>query len=408
MTIHKHTWFKAGLTLSAAGLFLLSPDSEVSASQKWVPRTVLEIENDINKAKETTNYNEEPFKYTVKWGDTLWGVSQATDISVDKLAKVNDIDNPNLIIAGSTVYVTDDLSVVSVQNDEEVVSYDVSSDDVKETETPADVAKAQDNKKAEEEAAAQAAAEQKAEEEAAAQAAAEQKAEEEAAAQAAAEQKAEEEAAAQAAAEQKAEEEAAAQAAAEQKAEEEAASQAAAEQQAEEEAAAQAAAGQKAEEEAAAQAAAEQKAEEEAAAQAAAEQKAEEEAAAQAAAEQKAEEEAATQAAAEQAAEKEDTAQDAAESGTWMSVEATAYSRHEPGLTNFTFTGIDLRENTRVIAVDPDVIPLGTEVFIPGYGEYIAGDTGGAINGEIIDLHMEDLEEMRQFGRRQIDIKILD
>ncbi|GEK89300.1 3D (Asp-Asp-Asp) domain-containing protein [Alkalibacterium putridalgicola] len=323
MTIHKHTWFKAGLTLSAAGLFLLSPDSEVSASQKWVPRTVLEIENDINKAKETTNYNEEPFKYTVKWGDTLWGVSQATDISVDKLAKVNDIDNPNLIIAGSTVYVTDDLSVVSVQNDEEVVSYDVSSDDVMETETPADVAKAQDNKKAEEEEEAQAAAEQKAEEEAAAQAAAEQKAEEEAAAQAA-------------------------------------------------------------------------------------EQAAEEEAVAQAAAEQAAEEEAAAQAAAEQAAEEEDTAQDAAESGTWMSVEATAYSRHEPGLTNFTFTGIDLRENTRVIAVDPDVIPLGTEVFIPGYGEYIAGDTGGAINGEIIDLHMEDLEEMRQFGRRQIDIKILD
>jgi len=66
MTIHKNTWVKAGLTLSAAGLFLLTPDSEASASQKWVPRTVLEIEKDITQAKETMNHNEEPFENTVK------------------------------------------------------------------------------------------------------------------------------------------------------------------------------------------------------------------------------------------------------------------------------------------------------------------------------------------------------
>ncbi|MDZ7834760.1 MAG: LysM domain-containing protein [Alkalibacterium sp.] len=149
MTIQKNTWLKAGLTLSAAGLFLMTSDSEASASQSWVPRTVLEIEKDINHAKEAMNSNQ-PLEYTVKWGDTLWGVSQATEISVDKLAKVNEIDNHNVIIAGSTVYITKDLSVVSVQNEEEVVSYDVSEDEVKETETPKEVEEAKEDKQEEE------------------------------------------------------------------------------------------------------------------------------------------------------------------------------------------------------------------------------------------------------------------
>ncbi|SFC42221.1 3D (Asp-Asp-Asp) domain-containing protein, partial [Alkalibacterium subtropicum] len=127
-----------------------------------------------------------------------------------------------------------------------------------------------------------------------------------------------------------------------------------------------------------------------------AEQKAEEEAAAQAAAEQKAEEEAAAKVAAEE------------ESGQWMSVEATAYSRNQPSLSNFTFLGIDLRENPRVIAVDPDVIPLESRVYIPGYGEFIAGDTGGAIIGNRIDLHMENVDDAWAFGRQQLDIQILD
>ena len=70
--------------------------------------------------------------------------------------------------------------------------------------------------------------------------------------------------------------------------------------------------------------------------------------------------------------------------------------------------GIDLRENSRVIAVDPNVIPLGSKVFIPGYGEFVAGDTGGAINGTRIDIHMEDLDAAWSFGRRQMDIQILD
>ena len=88
-------------------------------------------------------------------------------------------------------------------------------------------------------------------------------------------------------------------------------------------------------------------------------------------------------------------------------VSATAYSRHEAGLSNFTATGIDLSVNPMVIAVDPSVIPLGSLVNVPGYGIAIAGDTGGAIVGNKIDLHMENLNAALAFGRQTLTITIL-
>jgi len=93
--------------------------------------------------------------------------------------------------------------------------------------------------------------------------------------------------------------------------------------------------------------------------------------------------------------------------GKSLVVSATAYSRHEAGLSNFTATGIDLSINPMVIAVDPSVIPLGSLVSVPGYGIAIAGDTGGAIIGNKIDLHMEDLNAALAFGRQTLTITIL-
>ncbi len=93
--------------------------------------------------------------------------------------------------------------------------------------------------------------------------------------------------------------------------------------------------------------------------------------------------------------------------GKTLIVSATAYSRHEAGLSNFTATGIDLSINPMVIAVDPSVIPLGSLVSVPGYGIAIAGDTGGAIVGNKIDLHMEDLNAALSFGRQTLTITIL-
>ena len=95
-------------------------------------------------------------------------------------------------------------------------------------------------------------------------------------------------------------------------------------------------------------------------------------------------------------------------SGRTLKVEATGYSTKQPGLSTHTFMGIDLRVNSRVIAVDPSVIPLGSMVEVEGMGVYIAGDTGGAIKGNIIDIHFNTVAEALQWGRRHVTVRILD
>lgn len=97
-----------------------------------------------------------------------------------------------------------------------------------------------------------------------------------------------------------------------------------------------------------------------------------------------------------------------AQSGRQVSVNATAYSRNQPSLSNHTFLGIDLRDNPMVIAVDPSVIPLWSLVEVPGYGIYLAGDTGSAIVGNRIDIHMENLNSALAFGRRQLTVTVLN
>ncbi|SFB98333.1 cystine transport system substrate-binding protein [Alkalibacterium subtropicum] len=95
-------------------------------------------------------------------------------------------------------------------------------------------------------------------------------------------------------------------------------------------------------------------------------------------------------------------------SGRTLRVEATGYSTKQPGLSTHTYMGIDLRINPRVIAVDPSVIPLGSMVEVEGMGVYIAGDTGGAINGKIIDIHFKTVAEALQWGRRHVTIRVLN
>lgn len=91
-------------------------------------------------------------------------------------------------------------------------------------------------------------------------------------------------------------------------------------------------------------------------------------------------------------------------------VTATAYTAHCNGCTGTTATGIDLRANPnlKVIAVDPSVIPLGSKVWVEGYGHAIAGDTGGAIKGKKIDLHVPTKKAAYNFGRRTVKIKVID
>lgn len=96
------------------------------------------------------------------------------------------------------------------------------------------------------------------------------------------------------------------------------------------------------------------------------------------------------------------------QSGYELTVEASAYSYQEAGLSSYTADGTNLVNEPNIIAVDPSVIPLGTLVEIPGYGVYRAADTGGAIKGNRIDIHMTSIQAMNQFGRRTITIKVLN
>lgn len=88
-----------------------------------------------------------------------------------------------------------------------------------------------------------------------------------------------------------------------------------------------------------------------------------------------------------------------------LSCEATAYT----GDKN-TATGRRPVRNPNglsVIAVDPSVIPLGSKVYVDGYGYAIAADTGGAIKGNIIDLFLNSESECRRWGRRPVNLLII-
>ena len=93
-----------------------------------------------------------------------------------------------------------------------------------------------------------------------------------------------------------------------------------------------------------------------------------------------------------------------------MTVTSTAYTVKSAGGSGVTATGIDLNKNpnAKVIAVDPSVIPLGTKVYVDGYGEAIAGDTGSAIKGKKIDVYFPSDQQARNWGVRTVNIKILD
>ena len=96
--------------------------------------------------------------------------------------------------------------------------------------------------------------------------------------------------------------------------------------------------------------------------------------------------------------------------GKTISVEATAYTAYCSGCSGITATGIDLKANPyeKVIAVDPNVIPLGTKVFVEGYGHAVAADTGGAIKGNKIDIHVPTKDQAYNWGRKVVEVTILE
>jgi 3D (Asp-Asp-Asp) domain-containing protein len=97
-----------------------------------------------------------------------------------------------------------------------------------------------------------------------------------------------------------------------------------------------------------------------------------------------------------------------------ISMSATAYDAtfescgKHPGDPQYGITYSGLKVRPGIVAVDPRVIPLGTWLYVDGYGEALAADIGGAIKGNKIDLYYESPADVRKFGRRPVKVYILD
>lgn len=90
-------------------------------------------------------------------------------------------------------------------------------------------------------------------------------------------------------------------------------------------------------------------------------------------------------------------------------VEATAYTPYCTGCSGISAAGINLRANPglKLIAVDPRVIPMGSKVWVEGYGYAVAGDTGGAIKGNRIDVLVQSKGQAYNWGRKKVKIRVM-
>ena len=99
--------------------------------------------------------------------------------------------------------------------------------------------------------------------------------------------------------------------------------------------------------------------------------------------------------------------------GNWRRPRVMVATAYEPGprscgkwATGYTATGVKAEKG--VVAVDERTIPLGSRLYIPGYGFAVAADRGGAIKGNRIDLCFATYDEALRFGRRRVKVYILD
>ena len=88
------------------------------------------------------------------------------------------------------------------------------------------------------------------------------------------------------------------------------------------------------------------------------------------------------------------------------SYEITAYSYHEGNGENYETASQRTPVPYQTVAVDPDVIPLGTRLYIEGIGEVRADDTGGAVKGRVLDLHV-GYDDTDSFGRQKREVYLI-
>lgn len=90
---------------------------------------------------------------------------------------------------------------------------------------------------------------------------------------------------------------------------------------------------------------------------------------------------------------------------TILIMTATAYSWGCGTGDNLTATMTPVREG--VIAVDPQIIPLGSRVEILGLGVFVAEDVGGAIKGYKIDIWMNSQDKALQWGKKEVHVRVI-
>ncbi|GAB6259646.1 MULTISPECIES: ubiquitin-like domain-containing protein [Peribacillus] len=97
-------------------------------------------------------------------------------------------------------------------------------------------------------------------------------------------------------------------------------------------------------------------------------------------------------------------------SGKEIYVSSTAYTASCKGCSGVTSTGVDLKSNpgAKIIAVDPSVIPLGSKVYVDGYGYAVAADKGGAIKGNRIDVFFSSKNDAYRWGVKRVKVRVLD
>ncbi|HET7657077.1 MAG TPA: peptidoglycan-binding protein [Bacillales bacterium] len=92
-----------------------------------------------------------------------------------------------------------------------------------------------------------------------------------------------------------------------------------------------------------------------------------------------------------------------------ITVSSTSYTANCSGCSGITKSGVDLNAypDAKVVAVDPLKIPLGSEVYVPGYGLARAVDSGAAIDGNEIDVFLANRSNALDWGRKTLTVTVL-
>ena len=96
-----------------------------------------------------------------------------------------------------------------------------------------------------------------------------------------------------------------------------------------------------------------------------------------------------------------------------LNMKSTAYTAgpestgKNPGDSGYGVTASGMKAQKGVVAVDTSVIPFGTKLYIEGYGYAVAGDTGGAIKGNKIDVFLDNYSDAIKYGVRNVDVYVL-